>query len=368
MRRFRGSLLALGTVAWPAVAAGQPSGAVVSYPIPTEAPLGAVQVLSAGSASLAAPSLIGNERFIHIRLAAHNREDEREWVLDGRDQHLELADGTAWTARFAEAHTRSGPARVTLRRGERGYLDLFFPAGEDGDPEWIMLTWLVRRGGGSVVGATVFAALSARAGDYGHYRPSQYSGGHLFLGPHWCALDWSWWTWHTPFAPYQRYRYSYRPDGYDVFDGGTLWRYDHARRPAEAPSETVGTRWRARGTELTGARLAREPASGGDAEPHRASATPAPATGAGWRLQLYRLVPPGGGAPAASPPTGVASMWRDLSPRPAPLRAESSAPPPPPAPSPSWSSSSSSSSGSPERSSPPAAPAGDTVGGRWRSR
>src|SRR5689334_19072182 len=82
MRIFRNSLLNLVTVGLPAGAAGQPSGAVVSYRVPVEAPTGDVQVLSAGSASLPVPSLIGAERFIHIRLAAHNQQDERDWVID----------------------------------------------------------------------------------------------------------------------------------------------------------------------------------------------------------------------------------------------------------------------------------------------
>src|SRR5216110_1985175 len=78
-------------------------GAAVGYSVPVAAPTGDVQVLSLGAADLPVANLIGTERFLHVRLAAVNREDDRAWILDARDQLLLLPDGTRAAARHAVA-------------------------------------------------------------------------------------------------------------------------------------------------------------------------------------------------------------------------------------------------------------------------
>src|SRR5215207_8166733 len=142
------SLPAFVSLAGPAgVARAQPPGddaVSISYAVPAEGPTGEIQVLSLGVADLPRPSLIGTERFVHIRLAAHNQYDPEPWVLDAREQVLDLPDGSSLPPRFAES-SEGGAAYLSLPAGARGYLDLFFTLQDGFDPTWTSLTWRLRR-------------------------------------------------------------------------------------------------------------------------------------------------------------------------------------------------------------------------------
>jgi hypothetical protein len=361
---FAGSMLIAGLAASePAHAAGRLADAVVvKYQIPAGAPTGEVQVLSLGVAELLVPSLIGTERFVHMRIAAFNRQDERAWELDAREQSLQLPDRTAAEPRFAEANGKPGPARLTLRRGERGYLDLFFAVEDDLHPSLTLLGWLVRRGQGAVAATTVFERLPMPAERYGHYRPAQYGGGELAIGYSWCSPIWGdgWLRWY---APYGRYRYHPQREGYDVSDGHTMWRY---RPQPPVIAETVGDRWRTSAPEPRAEVAPAAPPSGaGPAGEH--ARIPA-RDGHAWRVRMYHALPAlDADAPAPGGLSG-ARAWREV-----PLPSYGS---------PSHGSSSSggsSSEGSSSSSTPPVSPlpddpsppasspsSSDSVGSRWR--
>jgi hypothetical protein len=219
-------------------------GVAVEYRVPVGAPAGQVQVLSFGAAELAARSTIGSDRFVHVRLAAVNDSDAGGWVLDAREQALALPDGRVRGVRYAQAGGGEGPARLSLRPGERGYLDLFFPAGSD-DPEAVEVRWRVRRGSEVLAGTTAFEELPAPASDYDHYWPSEFLGGRLVFGPLWCQPHWrdDWWLRH--YGRYGRYSYAAAPGGFAIAEGDRSWQYRRDDR-ASAP-DTVANHWRRQG-------------------------------------------------------------------------------------------------------------------------
>jgi hypothetical protein len=338
-------------------APGPSGGAAVGYRVPVESPTGDVQVLLLGAAELPVPSLIGTERFVLVRLAAVNREDDQPWILDARDQVLDLSDERTVAPSYAVPSGGTGEPRITLRRGERGFLDLYFRDGGS-DPVWTSLTWRIRRGPGLVmVGRTVFERLLAPEAAYAHYWPSQYSGGELLIGSPWCEPSWSS-RWLAPYAPYRRYRYAHHPDGFEVFNGNTRWRYERDTRPV-APGETVGSGWRSEGRDERQWVAPPAPAAlHSDPAPERSS----------WRVKIEPAVRVD--RSALSAPSSIGRSWHESQTLEAPSR-------------PSWShsSSSDSSSGSssssssssssqslPSPSPPASAPSGDSVGSHWHSR
>jgi hypothetical protein len=221
--------------------AAEARGAAVKYLVPTERPTGRVEVFSLGAAALPVPSLIGSERCLHVRLVAIDLADDGAWLVDARDQRLVLPDGTTVAPRYARASDGGPEPRLTLRRGKSGFLDLFF-AVPDGDPLWASFGWRVRLGPKQIVGTTVFERLPAPVADYSHYRPSQYMGGELVIGPFWSEPDWQGSSWLQPYRGYRDYRYVARPDGFDVHAGATAWRYrrDYQRTPRDVTVARVG--------------------------------------------------------------------------------------------------------------------------------
>ena len=361
-----------------------PEGAAVGYAVPVEAPTGEVQILSLGIADLPRPSGIGTDRFVHMRLAAHNQKDGLPWVLDSRDQLIELPGGVTLPPRFAESSNPASAAHVVLTLAQRGYLDLFFQVEDDFDPAWTSLVWKLRRGTGMIVARTVFERLPDTDALYAHYWPSQYFGGTLLYGAVWCmpAWDWPWADSLRPWSHYRRYRYHRHDGGFAVSDGHTRWHY-HRGRPRGA-SDSVSDRWRA---------PADRPPVIARPAPAEPAPRPSPSDRARWHWQVERTleVPADSGSAIAASPSS--SSGRSPSP-PRPSSTESSpspsverfreshsrfssssfsspppAPsPPPPAPSPPpRESSSSSAPSSPPASEPSHSPSG-SVGSRWRSR
>ena len=350
-----------------------PEGAVVGYAVPVEAPTGEVQILSLGMADLPRPSRIGTDRYLHLRLAAHNQKDGLPWVLDSRDQLVELPGGVTLPPRFAQSSNPDSAAHVVLTLGQRGYLDLFFQVDDDFDPPWASLAWKLRRGGGMIFARTVFERLPDPGALYAHYWPSQYFGGSLLFGATWCMPDWSWPLALQPWSNYRRYRYHRHPGGFAVSDGHSRWHY-HRGRPRGA-SDSVGERWRSPGD--------RPPPVIARPAPADPAPRPAPSDRARWQWQVQRTLEQ---PPAPRPSTAGASLspsverFREAHSRFSPSFSSSTPSPPTrsyesssSSSSSSASSSSSSASSSSAPSSPPAsAPspssAGDSVGSRWRSR
>ena len=365
---FGGLLFGLLALSAPAHAADDPlDGAAVTYQVPVEAPTGQVQILSLGVADLPAPNLIGSERFVHMRLAAENRHDPRAWLLDARDQFLDLPDGTPLPPRFAEASTGGASAQLVLAPGKRGYLDLFYPVVGGFDPRSTSLTWRVRRGEDSIVARTVFERMPDADLEYGHYRPAQYEGGHLVFGATWCS-PWygSWSDSLRPYWPYRRYRYGHRPGGFAVSSGHSRWNYQ--RESAPVASDTVGSRWRggSGGKAIAPPAPASRPSGVASPVPiDLAPIPPAPDRSRWrWRTEHVEMQPTGDGSFSDS--ARVSGSWSSTDSSPSrPDRSPS--PPPSPSPSPSSDSPSTPSSSSPPPSSPPPErSSSDSVGSRWR--
>jgi hypothetical protein len=62
----------------------------VHYAIPGDAPTGEVQVMFFGLADFEVMGPGQPQRFLHLRLAAHNQRDSGGWTLDAREQGLVL--------------------------------------------------------------------------------------------------------------------------------------------------------------------------------------------------------------------------------------------------------------------------------------
>jgi hypothetical protein len=365
-----------------------PPGAAVNYLIPVEAPQGEVQVLSLGVADVTVPSLIGTERLVHWRVVARNQQDPVGWVLDARDQSLQMSDGTTLAPLFAEASTAPGTGRATIPAGQLAYLDLFFSA-PGNDPPHAALTWRVRRGPTAVEARTVFERMPDMGYTYVHYRPAQFHGGSLQFGSPWCRpSDDGWSDWIRPYAGYCNYSYGGWGDGFVVARGNRRWNYQRDRLSVASRPRPVGDRWRTQPTSSSS-----DARTGvGQAPPVMGPppAPPGPSLGAqdrsrwSWRLEEQVRQRSGdwsvvsrndrsgrdrSGGDHASPAASTSSSLAIPPESPSSTRTISSSDS-----SPSWRSSPSASSGasssSPQPSSPPAASSGGqgSVGSRWRSR
>ena len=293
------------------------AGASVTYQVPVEAPQGEVQILSLGVADLPVPSLIGSERFVHMRVAAHNRQDPQAWVLDPRDQFLDLPDGTPLAPRFAEASTGGAATPLVLTQGKRGYLDLFYPVGGF-DPRWTSLTWRIRRGSDLIVARTVFErlpdtgwrlrTLPARAV---RRRPSVLRRDLVFAVARVLVRL------ASPLLAVLRL--SLRPPAGGLRRLRRRFTVELPPREHPRPAETVGSRWRG----LPSGRPAMAPPAG--AQPSTASPpTPVvndppapPGDRSRWRWQLEQVLvqPPGDSAP---PAPAVPGATAPAHPRPSP--------------------------------------------------
>jgi hypothetical protein len=195
------------------------------YPLPAGAPRGTVYVASLGGERLGAAA--GQpEYFLHLRVAAENTSDDTPWTIDANDQVLTLAGGAA--ARPTYAVSSKGGSALTLARGERGQLDVYYPLPGAGDPPKAFLAWTVRRGGEAVAQTTEFDRVAGRDPEYAYaydYRPAYRSSVVVGFGPSWWwggwgPYGWSYWDspwgWHHPGFYYHR---PYRPY-YGGYGGG----------------------------------------------------------------------------------------------------------------------------------------------------
>ena len=176
---------------------------VSSYSIPATDPRGSVHVISLGAEKL--PVAAGQpDSYVHLRIAAENRGDDTVWMVDPNEQVLTHPGGSV-PASFAEAST-GGPV-LTLKKGQQGYLDVYYPAPPAEGPNRITLAWRLRRGSEAVPGTTDFDRVaSPQPGYAAYYQPVH--GPHVHVG---LGLGWWWWPdyyfWnHGPYwHPYPRF-------------------------------------------------------------------------------------------------------------------------------------------------------------------
>ncbi len=176
-------------------------------------PAGDVHVISFGEVRLAADP--GQpQAYLHLRLAAENNIDDVRWTLDPNDQEL-ISSGQAVLPSFAQA---SGKRPVlSLARGTRGTLDVYYPLPAAGDGARVTLAWRLRRGSKIVRTATVFDRVQSQSTVYVYYQPALGPTVYSSLG-----LDCWWWSdyyfWHhdSLWWPYPRAYFGHRyRAGYD---------------------------------------------------------------------------------------------------------------------------------------------------------
>lgn len=194
---------------------------VSSYSVPTTDPKGAVHVISLGVERL--PVAQGQpDSFLHLRIAAENRNDDAPWRIDPNEQSLAVGGGAASPA-FAEA-SGGGPV-LTLAKGAHGYLDVFYPAPAAGPVNRVTLSWKLRRGNEVVPGSTDFDRIATADQVYGRYEPVR--GPNVYVG---LGLGWWWWPdyywwgggpywWGRPYWGYPHYYGYYGPRYYGGYYG-----------------------------------------------------------------------------------------------------------------------------------------------------
>ena len=88
---------------------------------------------------------------------------------------------------FSESSTGQSADWVTVRPGQRAYLDVFFPIGPLA-PTPVSLIWLLHHGAQAVQATTVFALLpGASSWMDARYGPADHVGGEPLWGPLWFA-------------------------------------------------------------------------------------------------------------------------------------------------------------------------------------
>jgi hypothetical protein len=235
---------------------------------------GAVHVVSFGAERLPA----GPERpalYLHLRLAADNRADDTLWSLDPREQKL-LVAGKIVRPTFAEASGRQ--PILTVGRGGRGTLDVYYPFPDAADPR-LALIWRMRRGAGSAGRVTRFARVTSPDTTYAYYQPEpgpQVMAGLTFEA--WWWSDYYFWRhgnlwWPCPresllshYPGFTRPAAPDRPSAERVAAEG--WRGEAPSPPST--TEPVKSSWRSQGSTvessggMAGGVAAGAPSGGGD--------------------------------------------------------------------------------------------------------
>ncbi|MDX2024281.1 MAG: hypothetical protein SF187_28825 [Deltaproteobacteria bacterium] len=192
-----------------------------AYNIPADAPKGTAYVMSLGGEKLPVPN--GAPLYLHLRLAVANDKDTGPWMMDARDQTVQLGGQQGVAPAFAEGS--GGSPVVNIEPGKRGTLDLYYALPEGVDPTKVTLNWRVNRGNEMYAQDTVFERQQGRDGNYpgypGYaYRPAYDSRIHLSVGPGWWwgpywGVGWGYGGyWGDPFY------YGY---GYPYYGGYGFW-------------------------------------------------------------------------------------------------------------------------------------------------
>src|SRR4051812_18478173 len=201
-------------------AAPPQSPPVSTYPMPANDPKGTVYVMSLGPERLAT----GNNAqslFLHTRVAAENKSDDLTWKVDPNDEVAGFGNGAPVAPAFAEVST-GGPIPVlTLTKGQRGHLDLYYPLPPTGEPPRVALNWRLHRGDEVLAQTTSFERTQPPGNTgYAYYRPYG-PDVHLAIGYDWWWWPWGAWGWGWG-APW------YRP--YWAWGGGWGWDYPYYPR------------------------------------------------------------------------------------------------------------------------------------------
>jgi hypothetical protein len=245
---------------------------IPTYDLPSASPTGTLRVLSFGGERLPVGPF-GPDVHLHVRLSAVNERDSRLWILDPNDQVLVFNGSTV-----PPSYSRTSGAEPVLKlsRGERGYLDVYYPL-PDVDPSRVTLAWRVHRGGEVLGELTSFDRVSGRRDPEFADREVYDSGASFGMG-----LGWFWpeycWRWHGAYlAPYIPRR------------GGPIW------SSGSSSSETYSSNDRTTNSNDFSHRTWVPPAG----EDHSSSAPP-PSVGSDS----------GGGASGPSSDDAAKSSWR----------------------------------------------------------
>jgi uncharacterized membrane protein YgcG len=204
---------------------------------------GAVHVVSLGSERL--PAGPGKpDLYLHLRLAADNREDAIPWDLDPREQKL-LRAGRVDLPAYAAA-SGGGPV-LRVERGKRGVLDVYYPLqSPTGDPR-VSLIWRLRRGVKTAGLVTHFLRAVSPDTAYIYYQPER--GPQVVSGlryDSWWWGDYYFWQHGELWWPCSRRSfYGHYPD----YTG----RGETYTRPMESPpaAQPAGLDWRGRAEAYT---------------------------------------------------------------------------------------------------------------------
>lgn len=222
----------------------------VSYAIPPTAPRGYVYVSSLGPE----PLLVGSNQtapYLRVHLAAQNDSDDAVWRFDPNEQLVRYQTGQPVRPSYAE--TSAGGPVLTLARGQRGHLDVYYQLPAGASAASTSLEWRVHRGAEVVANNIVFQPVAVNPG-YVYYQPryQPYVGVDLMFGPGWW---WGhhpyWWGSHAYYHPYYwgpRYYYpyprAYYPPSYRAWPRGYASPAAPATVPRSAPAHTGKSGWR----------------------------------------------------------------------------------------------------------------------------
>jgi hypothetical protein len=214
------------------------------YPILAPTPRGMVHVISLGREMLASDPQHPRS-YLHLRLAAVNGSDDQTWSFDPREQVVHDGDRMVPPA-FSESST--GQPVVTLGRGARGFLDLYYPtlAPAGKEPARIALAWRLRRGSEHqtmVAANTEFSRVPDESSS-AVYQPADEE--HLVAGlgsRSWWWNDYYFWNDQRGWHPYRQSDFHRRYPNHQA-----QWDAER-RRQATAESELVtrntdGIYWR----------------------------------------------------------------------------------------------------------------------------
>jgi hypothetical protein len=221
----------------------------------------------------------GAEVYLHLRLHAENRGDSTPWQLNPNDQIL-AGEGAQVSPAFAQ--TSAGPPVLTVTKGARGWLDLYYPLPDDHDPLDLALTWRVRRGDAVLAHRTHLLRMSGRDPE----PPYEYvAAAAPPLFPTGLALGW-WW-----------------PDSCFSGHGAGGYRRAHSpRRPSGGSAESPSGDW----SRPEYASSSSSDSSGSSSQP----AYPASETASDWRNPSAPAPPPGESGGGSSSSDSSKSAWR----------------------------------------------------------
>jgi len=213
--------LALGagcatTFTYVPVGPGTSGGPAAQYPVPPQAPQGAVYVTSFGFTDFDNGEG-GGQRLLHARVAVSNGSPAT-WEVDGRQQFLAAPGLQPQAPSFLNTNASSQGPVYPIPSGSATTFDYYFalPPGY-AQPQSLggfALDWSVNAGGQVVANQTTFDRIEGVPGSYDPYPP------YVVVG---LGFGYGWW--YAPFYPYRRYPpvirgYYYAPRG--VYGGA--WR------------------------------------------------------------------------------------------------------------------------------------------------